>query len=230
MKKTKVPYHIAIIMDGNRRWAKRHGLPTFFGHKRGYDNFRKIGDICLSRGVKILTLYALSTENFKRSKKEVNYLMRLLREAVTKHAKELNKKNIKLQILGRISKLPTTLQKTIKNAVALTKNNKKGILNICLNYGGHAETVDAVCAIIKDKIPFNKINENLFEKYLYARGIPPVDLLIRTGGEMRISNFLPWQLAYAELYFTNKYWPDFSEKDLDDAFNDYFSRERRMGK
>lgn len=230
MKSVKVPYHVAIIMDGNRRWAKKHRLPTFFGHKKGYDNFRKIGDICLNRGVKVLTLYALSTENLKRSKREVNYLIRLLEEAVTKHAKELNKKNVRLQILGRISKLPVALQKSIKNAVLLTKNNKKGTLNLCLNYGGHAEIIDAACGIVKDKIPCEKIDENLFEKYLYANGIPPVDLLIRTGGEKRISNFLPWQLTYTELYFTDLYWPDFKEKDLDDAFDDYFSRERRMGK
>lgn len=230
MKFKKIPNHVAIIMDGNRRWAHEKGLPTLVGHKKGYDKFREMGEACLERGIKILTVYAFSTENWNRSKKEINYLMNLLKNAVTKHSKELHKKDIKLQILGRISRLPQDLQEAIKKAVELTKNNKKGILNIALNYGGHAEIIDAVKSIMNDKVSVQKVDESLFEKYLYTAGMPQVDLLIRTGGEMRISNFLPWQLAYAELYFTPKYWPDFTEKDLDDALVDYNKRERRMGK
>lgn len=230
MKFKKIPNHVAIIMDGNRRWAHEKGLPTLVGHKKGYDKFREMGEACLERGIKILTVYAFSTENWNRSKKEINYLMNLLKNAVTKHSKELHKKDIKLQILGRISRLPQDLQEAIKKAVELTKNNKKGILNIALNYGGHAEIIDAVKSIMNDKVSAQKVDESLFEKYLYTAGMPQVDLLIRTGGEMRISNFLPWQLAYAELYFTPKYWPDFTEKDLDDALVDYNKRERRMGK
>lgn len=230
MKFKKIPNHVAIIMDGNRRWAHEKGLPTLVGHKKGYDKFREMGEACLERGIKILTVYAFSTENWNRSKKEINYLMNLLKNAVTKHSKELHKKDIKLQILGRISRLPQDLQEAIKKAVELTKNNKKGILNIALNYGGHAEIIDAVKSMMNDKVSAQKVDESLFEKYLYTAGMPQVDLLIRTGGEMRISNFLPWQLAYAELYFTPKYWPDFTEKDLDDALVDYNKRERRMGK
>lgn len=226
----KIPYHLAIIMDGNRRWARKKGMPTFFGHKKGYDKLCKIGDICLKKGIKILTVYAFSTENWKRSKEEVNYLMNLLRESIKKHSLELHKKNIKINFLGRLEKLPKDLQESITKAVELTKKNKKGILNIALNYGGHSEIVDAVKKIIKDKIPLEKINESLFEKYLYTADLPPVDLLIRTGGEQRLSNFLPWQLSYAELYFTKKYWPDFNESDLDKAILEYSRRERRMGK
>ncbi len=230
MKFEKTPNHVAIIMDGNRRWAREKGLPTLIGHKKGYDKFKEMGEACLERGIKILTVYAFSTENWNRSKKEINYLMNLLKNAVTKHSKELHKKDIRLQIIGRMSRLPQDLQESIKKAVELTKNNKKGILNIALNYGGHAEIVDAVKSIIKNKVSVQKVDESLFEKYLYTAGMPQVDLLIRTGGEMRISNFLPWQLAYAELYFTPKYWPDFTEKDLDDALADYNKRERRIGK
>lgn len=230
MKFKKIPNHVAIIMDGNRRWAHEKCLPTLIGHKKGYDKFKEMGEACLERGIKILTVYAFSTENWNRSKKEINYLMNLLKNAVTKHSKELHKKDIKLQILGRISRLPQDLQEAIKKAVELTKNNKKGILNIALNYGGHAEIIDAVKSMMNDKVSAQKVDESLFEKYLYTAGMPQVDLLIRTGGEMRISNFLPWQLAYAELYFTPKYWPDFTEKDLDDALVDYNKRERRIGK
>lgn len=228
--KNKLPKHLAIIMDGNRRWAREKGLPTLVGHKVGYDRFREIGEACLKRGIKILTVYAFSTENWKRSPQEVNYLMDLLTQALDQHSLELHKKKIKLQVLGRLSRLPRKLQRAIKKATELTKNNKRGVLNIALNYGGHSEIVDACKRILKDKIPYQKLNEKVFEKYLYTSGLPPVDFLIRTGGEKRLSNFLPWQLAYAEFYFTDKYWPDFGEKDLDEALKDFASRERRLGK
>jgi len=230
LQRSKIPHHLAIIMDGNRRWARERGLPTLLGHKKGYEKVWEIGEVCLKRGIKILTVYAFSTENWRRSLKEVNYLMSLLKQAVTKEVVKLHQKGIKLQILGRREGLPQDLQKAIKKAVSLTRKNKKGILNIALNYGGKAEIIDAVKGIIKDKISPSRIDEQLFEKYLYTRGLPPVDLLIRTGGEKRLSNFLPWQLAYAELYFTKKYWPDFGIKDLDAALKDFASRERRIGK
>ena len=225
----KIPSHIAIIMDGNRRWARKKGLPTFFGHKKGYDKFREIGEACLERGVKILTVYAFSTENWNRSKKEVNYLMTLLKNAITIHSKELHKKNIKLQILGQTAKLPKGLQKSIKKALDLTKGNTAGVLNIALNYGGRTEIVDAVKSIVKKRIPFDEIDDKKFEENLYTDGLPDPDLLIRTGGEQRLSNFLPWQLTYAELYFVNKYWPDFGVSDLDAAILEFQDRERRFG-
>lgn len=230
MNNYKIPKHLAIIMDGNRRWARKHGLPTLLGHKRGYDKFRDIGDMCLKKGINILTVYAFSTENWKRSKREVSYLMNLLKKAINKDSQELNGKGIKLKVLGRVSELPADLRKVIKEAEELTKDNKKGILNIAINYGGHSEIIDAIKNIVKDKISENEINEKLFEKYLYTKELPPVDLLIRTGEEQRTSNFLPWQITYAELYFTSTYWPDFSEKDLDLALADFSTRERRRGK
>jgi undecaprenyl diphosphate synthase len=227
---SKIPYHVAIIMDGNRRWAREHGLPTLAGHRKGYGNMQRIGEVCTKKGVKILTVYAFSTENWKRSKKEVNYLMGLLLKAVTQEVKRLNKENIKLQVLGRSKNLSSRLKRAIKKAMKLTENNTRGILNIALNYGGHAEIVDAVKSVLKDKIPVAKINEKLFEKYLYTSGLPPVDLLIRTGGEQRLSNFLPWQLSYTEFHFTKKYWPDFTEKDLEKAFKEFARRQRRIGR
>lgn len=226
-----IPYHLAIIMDGNRRWARKRGLPLLEGHRQGLKSAERIGKWCQEKGVKILTLWAFSTENWNRNKKEVNYLMKLFGEALSRRKiEELQKRGIRLQVIGERERLSQHLQNLIKKAEELTKNNKKGILNLAVSYGGRAEILAAVKKIIKNKVPLEKINEKVFEKNLWTGKIPAPDLIIRTSGEMRLSGFLLWQAAYAELYFSEKFWPDFTEKDLDGAFEDYALRQRRFGK
>ena len=229
MPEKKKINHIAIVMDGNRRWAKKKGLPAFEGHRQGYDKLKKVGEWLLDRGVKIFTVYAFSTENWNRSKREVDYLMNLFRRALSKEIQEFNKRGIKLNVLGRISGLPKDLQKMADSAMKLTKNNRRGILNLCINYGGRMEIVDAVKNIVNQKIPAKKINEKTIENNLYFISQPDPDLIIRTSGEQRLSGFLTWQSVYSELYFTPVVWPDFSQKDLDKAIDWYYSRERRFG-
>ena len=231
MSVEKVPSHLAIIIDGNRRWAKKKGLSSLQGHKKGLDNVEKIGDYCIKKGVKILTLYVFSSENWKRSKKEVNYLMKLFINNLTKkNIKRFNDKGIKFQAIGQKEKLPKLLQEKIKETEEATKNNKKSILNLAISYGGRPEIIQAVKKIIKKKIPLNKINEKTIDQNLWTANLPHPDFIIRTGGEIRLSNFLTWQSAYSEFYFTKKYWPEFSNKDLDKALEDYSNRERRFGK
>ncbi len=227
----KIPFHLGIIIDGNRRWAKKRGLPFFEGHRRGLDRVNKIGEWCRKRGVKILTLYTFSTENWNRSKKEISFLMKLLSEALNrKNVKELHQRKIKLQVIGQKERLPRSLQQRIKEAEELTKNNKEGILNLAISYGGKPEIVQAVKNIIKKKVPVSEITEDLINKNLWTAGLPEPDLIIRTGGVQRLSNFLTWQSAYSELYFIKKYWPEFTEKDLDEALLDYSRRQRRFGR
>jgi len=226
----KVPYHLGIIIDGNRRWAQKRGLLSFEGHRRGLEKVKEIGKWCKKRGVKILTLFAFSTENWDRSKTEVNYLMKLLGQALAKkNIKEIDKEGIKIQVIGQREKLPSQLQETIKKAEEITQNNKEGILNIALSYGGRAEIVEAVKKIVK-KNPLPEITEDLISRNLWTAGEPYPDLIIRTAGEQRLSNFLLWQAAYSELYFSEKYWPEFTEKDLDEALRNYTQRQRRFGK
>lgn len=219
--------HIAIIMDGNRRWAKDKGLPGFEGHKKGYEKLKEVGQWMLDRNIKILTVYAFSTENWKRSKKEVDYLMDLFRKALKEEVQEFNKKGFKMQVFGQLEGLADDLQKMAKDAMELTKNNKKGILNLCINYGGRTEIVDSVNKALAKGA--KKIDEKIIEDNLYSAGLPDPDLIIRTSGEQRLSGFLTWQSCYSELYFTQNHWPDFSENDLDDAIDWYFGRERRFG-
>lgn len=227
----KIPFHLGIIVDGNRRWAQKRGLPSFEGHRRGLDGVNKIGEWCRKRGVKILTLYTFSTENWNRSKKEVSYLMKLLEVALNKkNTKELFQKGIKLQVIGQRENLPKSLQKKIEEAEELTKKSEKGILNLAVSYGGRPEIIQAIKNIIKNKIPANKITEDLINKNLWTANLPEPDLIIRTGGVQRLSNFLTWQSIYSELYFTEKYWPEFTEKDLDEALLDYSYRQRRFGR
>jgi len=227
----KIPFHLGIIVDGNRRWAKKRGLPSFEGHRRGLDGVNKIGEWCRKRGVKILTLYIFSTENWNRSKKEVSYLMKLLEIALSKkNTKELFQKGIKLQVIGQRERLPKSLQRKIEEAGELTKKSEKGILNLAVSYGGRPEIIQAIKNIIKNKIPANKITEDLINKNLWTANLPEPDLIIRTGGVQRLSNFLTWQSIYSELYFTEKYWPEFTEKDLDEALLDYSYRQRRFGR
>ena len=221
-RKSDIPNHIAIIMDGNRHWAKKRGLPASFGHKKGYENFKKIAEACYETGVKILTVYAFSTENWKRSKAEVSFLMNLFKNVLKNEIKFFKDKKIKLNVIGQIERLPDKLKKLISESMNETRNNKNGVLNLAISYGGRAEILDAIKKSIKDK--------KLFEDCLYTAGQPDPDLLIRTGGEMRLSGFLPWQLVYSELYFSEKMWPDFSENDLKNTIKEFQNRKRRFGK
>jgi len=221
--------HLAIILDGNRRWAKSRGLPTLEGHRRGYDNVKKVGKWCLEKEIGILTVYAFSTENWNRSKREVGYLMRLLKRALTKDLSEFHKMGFSLRILGRRRQLPKDLQQAIKKAMDLTKNNSKGILNICLNYGGRAEITDAVKKIVRKKVLVSKIDESLVSDNLYTAGLPDPDMIVRTSGEHRLSGFLLWQASYSELYFIKRHWPEFSKKDLEDVIKEFSKRQRRFG-
>lgn len=231
MSSIKVPFHLGIIIDGNRRWAKKRGLPSFEGHRKGYNNIQKIGEWSKKKGVKILTFYIFSTENWNRTKKEINYLMDLLSESLKgKNLREIHQRKIKLQVIGQKERLSQSLQKKIKEAEKLTKNNKEGILNLAISYGGRSEITQAVKNIIKKKIPADKITEGLINQSLWTGELPHPDFIIRTGGEKRLSNFLTWQSAYSELYFTKKYWPAFTKKDLDEAFLNYSQRQRRFGK
>ena len=228
---TKIPKHLGIIIDGNRRWAKQKGLLTFSGHYSGREKVRNIGRWCKERGIKILTIYGFSTENWKRSKIEVNYLMKLINQSLSGDClKEMREDKIKIQIIGLKQRLPKFLQETIEKAEELTKNNKAMLFNLALNYGGRMEIVEAIKKIILKKIPLKKITEELVAENLWTNGLPFPDLIIRTAGEQRLSNFLTWQSAYSELYFTQKYWPDFEEKDLDEALEEYDRRQRRFGK
>ncbi|MDD5144862.1 MAG: polyprenyl diphosphate synthase [Candidatus Pacebacteria bacterium] len=230
-KAQNIPYHVGIIMDGNRRWAKEKGLPSLEGHRRGYEKVKKVGEWCRKKGVKILTLWAFSTENWNRAPKEVNYLMRLLKFAVSKkEIKTLVKDKIRLQIIGQRERLPKDLQKAIREAEEMTKEGKEGILNLALSYGGHAEIIEAIKKIIKKGTEAKDVTEELIDENLWTAGLSYPDLIIRTSGEQRTSGFLMWQSVYSELYFSKKHWPDFSEEDLDLAFADYGKRERRFGK
>lgn len=224
----KVPHHIGIILDGNRRWAKEKNLPLFEGHKKGAETVKNTVLWCKNKGIKVLTLFVFSTENWNRPKTEVNYLMRLLRQVLSKkNIQKIHKEGIRIKIIGQREKLSDSLKRAIRDVEYLTKNNRKMVLNFALSYGGRAEIVEALKNIIKKRIPPEKINEEVIKENLWTSD---VDLVIRTGKEQRISNFLIWQTAYSELYFPKKYWPDFTERDLDLALADYNHRQRRFGK
>lgn len=216
-------------MDGNRRWAKKRGLPPMAGHKKGYEKMKDVGDWCLARGIDFLTVYAFSTENWHRSKKEVDYLMNLLQQGLTKELPQFMEKNIRLKIIGSRDKLSAKLKKAIEAAENKTKDNTAGTLNIAINYGGRLEVVEAVRKIIKQGIPAGKITEDTISENVWTAGEPDPELIIRTSGEHRLSGFLTWQGVYSELYFTKKFWPDFSEKDLDEAIVEFNRRTRRFG-
>jgi len=223
----KIPHHLGIILDGNRRWAEAKGLPPLEGHRQGLDKVKKIVGWCLDRGIRVLTLFLFSTENWSRSKREINYLMRLAKAAINDDLEELDKKGIKVKVIGQKERLPRSLWGVIDKAENLTKDNKEMILNFAMSYGGRAEIVEAFKNIVKKKVSPAEINEELIKENLWTSD---VDLIIRTGKEQRMSNFLIWQGAYSELYFSPKYWPDFTEKDLDGALLDYNQRQRRFGK
>jgi len=230
----RLPKHIAIIMDGNGRWAKKQGMARAFGHKNGAKSVRQIVEGCAEIGVENLTLYAFSTENWNRPKLEVQTLMRLLISSLKKEIKTLHDNNIKLCAIGNLGTLPTNVHKELVEVMEKTKFNTRMILTIALSYGSREELISTFKEIsIKVKnniISPEKIDESIINEHLYTRNLPDVDLLIRTSGEQRISNFLLWQIAYAELYFTNTLWPDFTKEDLYHAIIEYQKRERRFGK
>jgi len=233
VQKEKVPVHVAIIMDGNGRWAADKGLPRKEGHRRGVETVRSVVKYCSELGIKVLTLFAFSTENWRRPVGEINYLMGLPEIYFKSELPELMRNNVKVNLLGSKERLPGKVQKAIDEGKEATKNNTGMILNFALNYGARTEIVRAVNRLIVDakegKIS-GEINEADFAKYLFTASMPDPDLLIRTSGELRISNFLLWQLAYSELWFTDVYWPDFSKRHLLNAIYDYQQRKRRFGK
>ena len=232
--RSRLPVHVAIIMDGNGRWAKKRNLPRTAGHKAGVEAVRRVVRAAGEIGIKYLTLYAFSVENWRRPRYEVSALMRLLTQTARGEVDELNKNNVRLITTGRINGLSATRRRALGLAVEKTKNNEGLILNLALNYGGRTEIIDAVRAMASDiksgKLAADKIDEELFSRYLYTAGLPDPDLLLRTSGEMRISNFLLWQTSYTELYVTDILWPDFGRKEFLQAIIEYQKRERRFGK
>ena len=230
----KVPSHVAVIMDGNGRWAKQKGKPRVFGHKNGVKAVRQTIDAAGNAGVKALTLFAFSTENWNRPKAEVKTLMTLLLTSLKKEANELDKNNIKLQVIGNLESIPVSVLKGLNKVIEQTKNNDALTLTIALSYGSREEIVNAVKniskKIVNKELSVEEIDENILNNHLYTFTLPDVDLMIRTSGEKRISNFLLWQIAYAELHFTDVLWPDFSKDDFYNALLEYQNRERRYGK
>lgn len=222
--------HIAIIMDGNRRWAKEKKLPSALGHKKGVEALKTTLRACNDFGVKHLTVYAFSTENWKRKQEEVDFLMDLVAVTLTNELAEMHKENVQIRFIGNLTRLSEKLQKVLDNAVNTTKNNTGVILQIALNYGSRDEITNAVKQIVHNEIKEENITQDLISEYLYTKGVPDPDLLIRTGGEQRISNYLLWQIAYSEILITSKYWPDFDKKLLAECIEEFKLRQRRYGK
>ena len=231
--KTRLPRHVAVIMDGNGRWATKRHLPKAFGHREGARAVDRITEASRALGIQALTLYALSTENWKRPKRELDALIELLYEYLEKEYKKLQKNNIRLNAIGGLDKFPPKVRDRLADIMQKTSGNDGMVLTLALNYGGRQEIRDAARALSLEAkegtVAPQDITEELFEKFLYTKGLPEVDLLIRTSGEMRVSNFLLWQISYAEIYVTPKLWPDFGPRDLEQAVLDYQSRERRYG-
>ena len=228
--KKNLPKHIAITMDGNGRWAKAKGKNRVFGHKNGVTAVRETVESAVENNIEFLTLYAFSTENWLRPKLEVNSLMNLLVSSIINETKTLMKNDIKLMAIGDINKIPKTAKNKLDSVIEKTKNNSKMTLILAISYSGRWEILNAVQKIIKNNIDVNEINEHLFEQYLDTKNVPDPELVIRTSGEHRISNFLLWQIAYSELYFTKILWPDFRKKDFINAIVEYQKRDRRFGK
>ncbi len=233
MEKLKIPYHVGIIPDGNGRWATERGLKRSEGHKAGFETLKILSKHVFTRGVKVLSVFAFSTENFNRTKDEVDYLMNLFLKGFKSSIKEFNKNNIKVVFSGRKEPLSDKVYKSMKSLEKETLNNTGGILNICLNYGGQTEIVDTTKKLINDvldgKLKTEDITPEIFMKNLY-NDLPPMDFLIRTSGEIRVSNFMLFSLAYAEMYFPHTYFPDFKEDEFDKALEEYTKRDRRFGK
>lgn len=223
------PTHVGFILDGHRRWAKDQGKPLVAGHRQGYKNFKKIGLAALDRGVSYVSAYVWSKENWQRSAEEVNYIMKLLLWVADHELKDIHERGVRIRFLGNNDRLAPKVVEAIQHAEATTANNTNGTLALCLNYGGREEIVDATRAIVEAGIPSDKITVDTVREHLYAPDIPDVDLLIRSSGEQRISGFMLWRAAYAELLFVDKMWPDFSVEDLDSALAEYANRQRRFG-
>ncbi|MFA4888275.1 MAG: isoprenyl transferase [Candidatus Omnitrophota bacterium] len=228
-----IPKHIAIIMDGNGRWAKQRGLPRVIGHREGTKRVKEIIKAAVRLGVGVVTFFAFSSENWSRPKKEIGVLIRYLDNFLEKEVKELDKNNIRFRVIGRDEPLPKSIIKKIREAEAKTKDNSGLVLVLALNYGSRQEITEAAQNFARDvlsgKASLEDFSPEVFSRYLYTAGLPDPDLLIRTSGEMRVSNFLLWQLSYAELYFPKKYWPDFKSRDFEDAVEAFQKRERRFG-
>lgn len=228
-----IPDHVAIIMDGNGRWARQRGLPRIAGHKQGMDNVKRIVEVANSYQIKVLTMYAFSTENWKRPEQEVNYLMKLPNDFLNMYLPDLIEENVRVQMIGHFEQLPSHTKKAVRRAIDQTKHNTGLILNIAMNYGGRSEMVEVVKSISEDvrqnQIDLDQIDESLINDRLFTSHLPDPDLLIRTSGEIRLSNFLLWQLAYTEFWFTEAYWPSFSEREFKEALLAYQERKRRYG-
>ena len=225
----RIPRHVAMIMDGNGRWAISRGLPRMAGHKAGTENLRRVIRATVEFGIKYLTIYAFSTENWGRPPEEVRGLLSILEDVIDRELNELHKEGVQLRHIGRLEKLAPVLQEKVLDAVDLTKNNDKLILNIAWNYGGRDEIVQAIQRMMKDGVEAEKVTDELVGQYLYTAGVPDPDLIIRTSGELRISNFLIWQAAYSEWYVTPTYWPDFDKEEYRRALETYGQRDRRYG-
>lgn len=227
---TRIPYHVAIIMDGNGRWARKRGLPRIVGHRAGVENIRRVIEGCAEFGVKMLTIYAFSTENWQRPEDEVSGLMQILADVIDERTEEFHRNGIRLRHLGRLEGLTPALQDKVRRAMELTANDNRFTLNIAFNYGGRSEIVDAARRLVASGLPAEAIDEAVFSQYLYIPDLPDPDLVIRTAGEMRLSNFLLWQAAYAEYYSAPTFWPDFDKRELSKALAEFSRRERRFGK
>jgi len=227
---SKIPLHIAIIMDGNGRWALKRGLPRLAGHRAGTENLRRIITACAEFGVRFLTIYAFSTENWGRPPEEVQGLMRILEDVIDRELAELDKEGVRLRHIGRLERLAPNLQEKVLSAIDVTQNNTRLTLNVAFNYGGRDEIVLAIQKMINDGVAAKDVTDDLVSRYLFTAGVPDPDLIIRTSGELRISNFLIWQSAYSEWYITPTYWPDFGKEELKKALDAYAERDRRYGK
>lgn len=225
-----IPTHIAIIMDGNGRWALARGLPRLAGHRAGTENLRRVIEACIEFGVQYLTIYAFSTENWGRPLEEVQGLLRILEDVIDRELQELHDQGVQLHHIGRLDQLRPSLREKVLNAIDYTKNNDRLVLNVAFNYGGRDEIVCAMQRMIADGVQPDQINDDLVNKYLFTAGVPDPDLIIRTSGELRGSNFLIWQGAYSEWYFTPTYWPDFNKDELAIALEEYKHRQRRFGR
>src|SRR5574341_1777375 len=224
-----IPAHVAIIMDGNGRWAKQRSLPRIAGHRAGTENLREVIRACVEFGIKILTIYAFSTENWGRPEEEVKGLMRILKDVRDRELEELHKEGVQLRHMGDLSRINPRLQEKVLDAIELTKDNDRLILNVAFNYGGRAEIVHAIQKIVEAGYKPEEITEELVTSYLYTSNLPDPDLIVRTSGELRTSNFLIWQGAYAEYYFAPVYWPDFNKEELRKALFHFDERDRRYG-
>ena len=226
----KIPNHIVLFPDGNRRWAKQKGLMSLEGHKKGYENLLDFSEWCKNKGVKTLTAFGFSTENWNRTKEEVDYLMKLLESCLVDNLNRYEKDGVKVRVIGQRERLPESLKEAINKTETATAGNSSLFLNLAISYGGKWDILNAVKEIVKEGIPVDQIDEKLFESHLSTAGLPMPDFIIRAGGEMRMSNFVLWQSAYSELYFSPKFWPDFTEQDLDIALAEFDKRTRRFGK